>query len=349
MSDVTGSRSLSRPVAAAPPPADISATMPAGRVLVVMLTALLVAGFLNSEAMVGAARALPDGPTKTVLLGVTRPIDWIARHTFLDAPRHRIDAALGREQVPGPARRAVPQVPPAGSPGAGASPTSEPTPAVRLRDASAAAPLSLFITGDSMIESFAPRLINRADDTGAVKGTYEVKHGTGMVRDDVLDWPVHAAAVVAARRPEAIIVMMGGNDGQNIDLGADGILQAGSAEWQAEYELRARRMMAALTADGRKVYWVGMPIARSAKLTPRFRSANAAVAAAARATPGVTFVDIWTTFADANGRYADYLPDASGRKVLMRNRDGIHLSRAGAAVLVDKVFPLLDRDWKLSG
>ena len=318
-----------------------------------------VLALLNSAAFVRAGEGMEDGWIKTATLAVAEPVHDVATFLRLDRPRARVDAMLGRDTEQDDANAApAPVTPPAVVPSAGAGTpapsASEPTepsepaePAeVAFRDANAAEPLQLLITGDSMIEFWGSKLVNAADDQGAVKAKVDVRYGTGLVRPDFFDWQAHAPKVIAERKPEAVMIMMGGNDGQNIRLSSGQILQAGSAEWQAEYQRRAASVMAALSSGGRRVYWVGMPIPKSSKLRPRFESANAAAAAAAAANPAVRFIDIWDLFAK-DGKYADYLRDSSGRQVLVRARDGIHLSRDGAARLSAHLLPILDGEWKL--
>jgi hypothetical protein len=340
------------PHAAEPPARRGYAAAKACRIVVI---AFGVMSLLNSQAFVRAGEGMDDGWIKTVTLGVARPVDDVATFLRLDRPRARVDALLGREAETEPGGEPAPLTPPVvPSPGASTAPANPDAsesaapaaPTVDFRDATAAAPLHLFITGDSMIEFWGSKLINAADDKGAVKGKVDVRYGTGLVRPDFFDWQAHAPKVMAEQDPEAVMLMMGGNDGQNIKLASGQILQAASAEWQAEYQRRAASLMAALSSGGRRVYWVGMPIPKSSKLRPRFESANAAAAAAAAANPAVRFVDIWSLFAK-NGAYADYLPDASGRPVLVRARDGIHLSRDGAARLTAHLLPIVDGEWKL--
>jgi hypothetical protein len=323
---------------------------PAGRALVTILVALLLGGLFNSGRFVHAATGMPLGWRRSVLLSLARPLDATARFLHTDRPREAVDRALGREEQPnnGGAFQdpdsVLPTVSP--SPDASASPaaTASPsTPPLTFRDASAAAPLTLFVTGDSMIEFFGPKLFAEAERTHAVTGTTEVKYGTGLVRDDFFDWPAHAREAMAKRDPDAVIMMMGGNDGQGITLRGGRILRDGTPEWAAEYQRRAAIMMRLLTGDGqRHVYWIGMPRPRSARLATDYELINGALRAAAAATPGVTYVDIWADFAP-DGRYTDFLDGQ-----LVRARDGIHLNREGSVRLMRKLFGILAADWKLT-
>ena len=61
--------------------------MPAGRVLGVMVIALLVAALFNSEAIVRAGEGMQDGTTRDVVLSVARPLDDVAGAVGLHLPR----------------------------------------------------------------------------------------------------------------------------------------------------------------------------------------------------------------------------------------------------------------------
>jgi hypothetical protein len=209
------------------------------------------------------------------------------------------------------------------------------------------APLDLLITGDSLQESMGPQLTGYANARKrTVAGCTVPKYSTGLVRDDFFDWPAYAKQLAAQRDPEAVSFMIGGNDGQNMSVGGR-VLEAGSAEWAAEYQRRAAAVMAAFANAHRRVYWIGMPMARSDRLTRIYRVANDSSRKAAAGVPGVRFVDTWAMFAP-NGRYQDSFADESGSVQRMRSSDGIHLSTAGAGYLARHMLGLLDADWHLS-
>lgn len=210
-----------------------------------------------------------------------------------------------------------------------------------------AAPLDLLFTGDSLQESSGPKVAAYANaQRHVVAGCTVPKYSTGLVRDDYFDWPAYAKTLAGQRVPEAVSFMIGGNDGQNMSVGGK-ILTAGSTEWAAEYQRRAALVMKAFTAVGARVYWIGMPIARSDRLTGIYKVLNDSVRKAASATPGVTYVDIWAMFAP-NGHYQDSFANEYGQVERMRNSDGIHLSVAGAAYLARRELKILNADWHLT-
>ena len=210
-----------------------------------------------------------------------------------------------------------------------------------------AAPLDLLVTGDSLQESMGPQLTGYANARKkTVAGCTVPKYSTGLVRDDFFDWPRYAKELAASRDPEAVSFMIGGNDAQNMSVGGR-ILEAGSAEWSAEYQRRAAAVMTAFANAKRRVYWIGMPIARSERHTRVFKAANAAVQKAAAGVTGVKYVDIWAMFAP-KGVYQDSFADEYGRVQRMRSSDGIHLSTAGAGYLARWMLKVLDADWRLT-
>src|SRR5215207_8106793 len=71
--------------------------MPAGRVLGVIVIALLIATLFNSEAMVRAGESMKRGTTRDIVLSVARPLDDVAGAVGFHLPREGLDRAFGQE------------------------------------------------------------------------------------------------------------------------------------------------------------------------------------------------------------------------------------------------------------
>ncbi len=97
-----------------------------------------------------------------------------------------------------------------------------------------------------------------------------------------------------------------------------------------------------LGGDGRFVIWVGQPIMRSSSFSERIARLDAVYREEAASRPWIHFLDTWPLFADQSGSYADYLPGSDGTPVLMRQQDGIHLSREGGDRLAAAVLGVID-------
>jgi hypothetical protein len=323
----------------------IAAKIPAGHAILIIVITLLLSMLFNSHAMVHAGEGMQAGTTRDLVLDVAKPLDSFAHALWLDRPRKALGELFGNKAAPtGPSE--LSRVP---------TKSAAPKPAVikppvvtKLRVPTAAAPLRLLVTGDSMTEFLGPALINQAAVKGKVAGNTVTKYGTGLVRPDFFDWSLYAKQLLAEQNPEAIVVMMGGNDGQGFTLADHSVLVDGTPAWAQEYRRRVEVVMRIFADNGkRRVYWVPMPIPRNAKLAVDYHLMDVAVAEAAAVVPGVTDVNIVNRLSK-NGQYADYLPGLNGQTILARTRDGIHLSQDGASLAASLVLSAMNKDWHLT-
>ncbi|NUR58964.1 MAG: DUF459 domain-containing protein, partial [Catenulispora sp.] len=217
--------------------------------------------------------------------------------------------------------------------GAGANQPLEPRLApvgAAVRRATAADPLRILVTGDSLSDFDGQQLARMAAAQHLpAKVRVEPRNGTGLTQPNVFDWSDEAAQEAAGYDPDVVVMVLGANDGWPL-RGAD----AGSDRWVAEYSRRVQAVTRDFLAGDpqRRVYWVGPPVPRSEPWIHIFDRINAAVRAAVPNVPGLRYVDVAGPTSEA-GHYTDYLTDADGHRVLARQHDGIHYSFPGS------VFP----------
>ncbi len=309
--------------------------MPAGRVLGVMVIALLVAALFNSEAIVRAGESMERGPTRDIVLSIARPLDDVAGAVGLHLPREGLDLAFGQEDKTGegteleegstailrPNRRKPER-----------QSFVQPTP----ED-----PVEVFVTGDSQAE-FIGQLLTDALPDDLFDVEIAARNSTGLTNPQFFNWEINAQQEIAARAPDAVVMVIGGNDGFNVLVG-DQLYGWGDPEWLTEYARRAAVVMRALGAGDRPVYWVPPPTARDEEQNAIYETQNRAVEDAAAAVPGARHVDIFNTIND--GEYSDELT-IDGDRVLARQPDGIHFSREGAVVPVRLILRAMARDYE---
>jgi hypothetical protein len=167
---------------------------------------------------------------------------------------------------------------------------------------------------------------------------------SGLARPDFFDWPAHLLEVLDSERPEAIVLLFGTNDYQDLELDGQGVVEAGSPPWMAEYGRRVGLLMDLLHRPGVTVHWIGLPPMKSSSFSEAMASLNAVFSQQAASRPWVSYVDLGPTLAGPDGGYATYLPGAGG-DVLMRQEDGIHLSRAGSDRAANVLISDLARRW----
>lgn len=310
---------------------------PVAQVMNVMLVALLLGSLLLGHQIERAARHMEFGPARTAAVLAAWPGARINHLFFLDrmwtATRRWADGWMDLGVVDlGDTVSAEPTAPP-------------PAVWVRPRVPTTSTPLALYLCGDSVGRDVGQSVVAMAAETERIGTDGYFRVSSGIARPDFFDWPAYLTKEMAGGSHEAVWAMFGANDGQGVEVDGD-VLNFGTPEWKAMYAGRVGRTMDILGGGGtRRVYWVGQPIARKAEYSSRVRVLDDIYAAEAGKRANVVYIDSWTLFQDAGGRYADYLPDASGRSVKVRKDDGVHLTRAGCDRLARHILEEIERDW----
>jgi uncharacterized protein len=333
--------------------------MPAGHAIFVVVVALGLGAIFNAQALSDAADSQPFGWRRNVAIVAVWPVKSTASLLRLDRP-HAALAQLAAD-VRGDAGTMVASTgdqavapPPPGSPSEGpqveavsaAGGTVQPqeTAEERRKEVSRSKPLQLWIGGDSLVSEFGPALADVVARTHRGVAEVDFRFSTGLSRPDFFDWPEHLDKTVRRTDPDVLVVMFGANDAQNISVRGE-VLDFGSADWKAEYAGRVGSLMDRLRSQGRGLYWVGQPIMASADFDARMSLLNEIYRAEAKRRPGVTYIDTRALFA-ADGAFSAYLDD-DGQRVLMRQQDGVHLTRAGGERLAARVFETIVEQWPL--
>ena len=320
-----------------PPRSRNPLTMPAGRVLGVILIALGVTALFNSAAMVRAGESMQPGTTRDIVLSVARPLDDVSGAIGLHLPREGFDAVFGQE-----------------------SKTAEGTELEHGSNAilrvnrrkrrqqgftqpTATDPVDVFVTGDSQSQ-FLGELLTDQLPSDLFDVEVVARNATGLTNPEFFNWEINAQQEIAARDPDAVVMVMGGNDGFNVL--ADGQLYGPKEpQWQTEYARRAAVVMRELSSNGKRpVYWVPSPTARDPDYNEIYESQNRAIEQAAVAVPGARYVDIYSTI--NKGAYSDTLK-INGRRVLARQSDGVHFSRDGAVVPTRLIVRAMAQDYRV--
>ena len=339
---------------------------PAGHAILSMLIGLALASLLNAGSLMKTAKDLPfDSTKRSIAVGVMTPVHWIAETLRIDAPRERIDTALGH----GPVTTIDPFAAPATS---SSSPTTttttprttqpgettttgEPTttttaPQVPSRHASPKNPLRIWVAGDSLSAEFGKSLYRLAGDTGEMTplDVVDFQVATGLARPDKFNWPAEIDTKTKALDPEVVVLMIGSNDDQTIQSPDGDNHPFGTDGWQQEYRRRIGAVMDQIIARGRYVVYVGTPIMENSGRNPRYQLINSLISAEATARKGwAWYVDSYSLFQNADGGYSQYLPGDDGQLVEMRTGDGIHFQRAGADRLAKHTLEVMGRPFAI--
>jgi uncharacterized protein len=318
------------------PRKDRKLTMPAGRVLGVIVIALAIAALFNSEALVRAGEGMQPGTTRDIVLSVGRPIDDVAGTIGLHLPRDGLDLAFGQEDKT-----------------ASGTELEQGSTAILRRNRrkderqsftqpTPERPLRVLVTGDSQAEFLGQRLVDQSRP-GLLEVETAARNGTGLTNPAFFNWEINAEQEVAAREPDAVVMAIGGNDGYNVQARDGSLYGPGEPGWETEYARRVAVVSSVLSGNGKRpVYWVPPPTARDPEFNRIFASQNRAVKRATDAVPTLRYVDVYSTL--NNGRYSDDL-EIDRRRVLARQPDGVHFTREGAVAPVRLILDSMAEDF----
>ena len=199
--------------------------------------------------------------------------------------------------------------------------------------------LRLLVTGDSMIQPLDDYLRVSLRAAG-VHVTSQPRVSTGISKPSLLDWPALARRQAAGERPDVTVAFLGANDGFPFGAAAP----CCGPPWVAEYARRAGAMMRSWARGGRgRVLWLALPAPRGGAFRRTFPAVNAALRSAAAAAPAAARLVRLDRFFTPGGVYRDTMT-IGGRSVRVRQRDGVHLSSAGAAAAARLVVRTLRRE-----
>jgi len=306
----------------------------AGRVLLVMVAALVLAALVNADSLVDRAERKPLGADRDRSLAFWHPVQDIAHVTQISRLRDLGDWAVGNEDQGG-----------AGVPVEAGPATTVPPDVTRpvLRAPTADEPLRVYIGGDSIIRDAGDAFLNLASDTPLFDTTLHYENATGLSRPDFYDWPAALRDDMEDLHPEVVFILFGGNDSQGIvGPGGEVFSGPGDAGWRAEYARRVAGVMDILRADDRLVFWVGLPPMRDGGFDRRAQVMNEIYRQAAADRPWMTYLDTRPIFGDDDGAYVEQKEDPSGNLVDLRRDDGVHFSQPGATRLAREMLDRLD-------
>ena len=215
------------------------------------------------------------------------------------------------------------------------------------RPIDAANRLRIWAGGDSLGEYIGNHLLAELADEELTSVELDYRISTGLARPDYFDWPSHLAAVTADSPPDVLLLMVGGNDNQNMERDGD-VLQAGSEAWSEEYETRIESIVTSADAASTHIVWIGLPPMRDGTRHELALLKNAAAKGVAERYPHMSYVDIERMFAGPGGSYSPHIAAPDGQLRLARQADGVHITFAGSTWVAAIVWDLIEERWNLA-
>lgn len=213
-----------------------------------------------------------------------------------------------------------------------------------LPQPTAGKPMTILEVGDSLGEDLGIGMGTVFSNNPLVKVIQDSHGDSGLARPDFYNWPAVLESELRQYHPEAVVVLMGGNDGQSFDT-PSGVVSWGSAQWHRVYSQRVAAFMAEALAAHAKVLWVGLPIMADPSFWQEMQTQNAIYKAEAASHPGVTYFPSARVFENSAGQYAESLP-VNGQMELVRDSDGVHITiNYGADLIAEAIIPVMEHAW----
>ena len=183
------------------------------------------------------------------------------------------------------------------------------------------------VIGDFMAGALAKGLAEAYRENPNIVVIDASSGSSGLVRNDYYDWPGKLPDLVTEQKPDAILVMIGGNDRQtlNTDTGAHVL---GTDGWRAAYAARVGALAEVLKFTGKPILWVGLAPVESGAMSRDYSAFNGIVREQLEAKQ-MRFIETWNGFADEEGKYVAVGPDVRGQSVQLRASDGLNFTKAG--------------------
>jgi len=205
-----------------------------------------------------------------------------------------------------------------------AAPGLEPTAA-----ASAKAPgRTVLVVGDSFAVGIGMTMAESLRGAKEIRLEQKGKTSSGLDNVKFHNWEKTLEGLLASTRPNALVVMIGGNDAQN---------GPGTETWAASYRRKSEDFLGIAAKRNVPVYWVSLPPMRDDGLNTRVKTTNAAMRAACESSPNCRFIDAWDLFSDDKGSFAAE-KTLGGKNVKLRGKDGVHFTMAGYRLLSDRIL-----------
>ncbi|MBP1847008.1 hypothetical protein J2046_005290 [Rhizobium petrolearium] len=299
----------------------------------ILLALLLALPFATSPAT--AQEPAPRRNLFDLLFGGPRYERYERYEPYERAPRRRynrdgsIIEVKPRPRKPAPRRAAAPRPPQPVAP-----PTPEPV--AKLEDAR-----QILVVGDFMAGGLGSELENAFATSPGVAVVERSDGSSGLVRKDHFDWPAELPAMLDEAKPAIVVVMVGANDRQQMQIG--GTREKFRSEtWFKEYEARVAELAGIVASRKLPLLWVGLPSFQSPSMMADAVTLNAIYRSQTEKAGG-EFVDIWDGFVDEDGKFILTGSDVNGQQARLRSSDGITFTKAGKQKLAFYVEKLVRR------
>ncbi len=185
----------------------------------------------------------------------------------------------------------------------------------------------ILVIGDSMAGGLGAGITRMAADDQGFEVVSRFNESSGLTRPDIYDWASALPKVMEGKNFNAVVVLIGMNDRQDIRTDT-ATLAFNTLEWIKAYQANIDVITDALKAQNVKVFWLGEPPMGE----PTYDADMKTVAAIQKeriTAKGLNFIDTRPLLSASDGSYMDFGPDDTGEMRKLRQRDGVTFFKQG--------------------
>ncbi len=185
----------------------------------------------------------------------------------------------------------------------------------------------ILVVGDNLAGGLGAGMSRMVQDDPRYEILNRFNESSGLARTELYDWPSAIEKIVADKPVDAVVVLLGVNDRQDIrDTNVRYPFK--SPDWVKGYTANVDHLLAAVKAANAGVFWVSIPPMADPDFDADMRYLADLQAKQVAATGG-HFVDVRPSFMAPDGSYVDRGPDETGADRKLRSRDGITFYKQG--------------------
>lgn len=208
----------------------------------------------------------------------------------------------------------------------------------------AEAPHKVLLIGDSFIVQSFGLAVQRGLEAA---GSYEVvRHGksaTGLARPDFYDWWAVAGALVEKHQPQTVLLMMGGNDGQDLIGRNQPRVRWGTDAWPRAYGDRLISLLDSISAPGRQILMLELPPMRPKRFEKKVAFIRKVQREALAPYPSGDYLETRSLLVDRRGRLLTHFTGPTKRKLALREPDGVHFTTEGGYYFGHALAPAIHK------
>ena len=185
----------------------------------------------------------------------------------------------------------------------------------------------ILVVGDALAGGLGNGMGRMAQDDPRYEILNRFNESSGLARVEVYDWPTAIAKIVADKPVDAIVVLIGVNDRQDV---RDGNTRYGfkAPAWVTGYTAQIDRMLDAAKSANATIYWVSIPPMADPGFDADMKFLSDLHRQRVEAKGG-QFIDVRPFFLAPDGSYIDRGPDDTGVDRKLRSRDGVTFFKQG--------------------